>query len=116
VRLPNALAGEVWDGLLVTYKGKAVKSIKTAWRKSRARAGLDDEVQPYSIRHTAARYMRLQGVSGEDVAQQLGHRKMGVTGVYMQYDPRYLESACKALDGLTSQILPRRICGEPVSR
>jgi integrase len=105
VRLPNALAGEVWDGLLVTYKGKAVKSIKTAWRKSRARAGLDDEVQPYSIRHTAARYMRLQGVSGDSVSQQLGHRSLGVTGIYAGYDPRYLSDACCALDDLLCKVL-----------
>ena len=69
------------------------------------RTGLDNSVRPYSLRHTAARWMRLHGVSADEVAQQLGHRKLGSTGVYTEYDPQYLKTACEALDQLTCQIL-----------
>ena len=49
--------------------------------------------------------MRLHGVSADEVAQQLGHRKLGITGIYTEYDPQYLSAACQALDELTCQIL-----------
>jgi Phage integrase family len=105
VRLPRTLAGEVFDGWLITHKGEHAESIKTAWKAAVKRAGLDKSVRPYSLRHTAARWMHLQGVSADEVAQQLGHRKLGTTGVYPEYDPLYLKAACEALDRLTCQIL-----------
>jgi hypothetical protein len=49
--------------------------------------------------------MRLHGVPAEEVAQQLGHRRLGTTGVYTEYDPAYLKAACRALENLTCQIL-----------
>jgi integrase len=44
------------------YKNKRVKEVKAAWRRVRAAAGLDGAVQPYSLRHTVARYLRASGV------------------------------------------------------
>ena len=105
MRLPKTLAREVFDGWLITHKGEHAESIKAAWKAAVNRAGLDKNVRPYSLRHTAARWMRLQGVSADEVAQQLGHRKLGTTGVYTEYDPQYLKAACEALDRLTCQIL-----------
>ena len=49
--------------------------------------------------------MRLHGVPAEQVAQQLGHRRLGATGVYTEYDPEYLKAACEALDGLLQAVL-----------
>jgi hypothetical protein len=49
--------------------------------------------------------MPLHGVSADAVAQQLGHRKLGVTGVYTEYDPHYLSAACGALDSLLKAVL-----------
>ena len=107
VRPTVRLGGPVdrFEGFAVSFHGDRVKSIKTAWRKARERAGLDDRCLPYSLRHSAARWMRLQGVSGEEVAQQLGHRGMGVTAIYTEYDPEYLRNASAALYRLTCQIL-----------
>ena len=107
VRLPNALAQQPFNGWLIAHKGKHAESVKTAWKAAAKRAALDKNVRPYSLRHTAARWMRLHGVSTDEVAQQLGHRKLGSTGVYTEYDPQYLKAACVALDQLTCQILAR---------
>ena len=53
--------------------------------------------------------MRLHGVPAEEVAQQLGHRKLGTTGVYTEYDPEYLKAACEALDGLLQAVLAKSL-------
>jgi len=47
---------------LIMYKKKRAKEVKAAWRRVRAAAGLDGAVQPYSLRHTVARYLRASGV------------------------------------------------------
>jgi integrase len=67
---------------------------------ARDAAGLDARVTPYSLRHTAARWMRQQRVSEWDVATQLGHKRPGSTETYTAYDPDYLKDAAKALDKL----------------
>jgi integrase len=105
VKLPPILAGDVFEGWLVTYRGEHTDSIKTAWKAAVRRARLDAACRPYSLRHTAARWMRLHGVPAEEVAQQLEHRKLGQTRSYTEYDPAYLKAACRALDNLTCQIL-----------
>jgi integrase len=105
VRLPVTLSGEVFEGWLVQYRGQHVETLKRAWRAAVTRSGLDTSCRPYSLRHTAARWMRMHGVSADEVAQQLGHRKLGVTGVYTEYDPQYLSAACNALDNILKAVL-----------
>ena len=105
VRLPVTHSGEVFEGWLVQYRGRHVESVKTAWRAAVRRSGLDASCRPYSLRHTVARWMRMHGVSADEVAQQLGHRKLGITGVYTEYDPQYLSAACRELDNLLKAVL-----------
>ncbi len=50
------------------------------------------------------------------VAQQLGQRKPGTTGVYTEYDPGYLKAACATLDRLTQAIRPRKLPRRPRRR
>jgi len=103
VKMPDTLA-VILDGApddhLVTFKGKPVKSIKRAWRNLRERAGLDDRVNPYSIRHTMARHLRASGVPMEETAMQLGHkaRSFRTTELYAPYDPAYLSRATEAIE------------------
>jgi len=47
---------------IISYKQKPVNSIRSAWRLMRTEASLDNQVQPYSLRHTMARWMRSQSV------------------------------------------------------
>jgi integrase len=89
-----------FDGFLVVEKSRHVASIKRAWNVAREAAGLDERVTPYSLRHTAARWMRQQRASEWDVATQLGHKRPGTTETYIAFHPDYLKDAAKALDKL----------------
>jgi integrase len=105
VRLIPALASCSFRGNLIVEKSKPVHDVKSAWRTARAAADLDDKVNPYSLRHTAARWMRREGVSEWDTATQLGHRRPGVTERYTAYDPAYLKGAGEALDKLVNAVV-----------
>lgn len=72
VKLPPCLAGDFFEGRLVTDRGKPQHD-QERLKYRRAAAGLDTKVRPYSLRHTAARWICLKGVPAEEVAQQLGH-------------------------------------------
>ncbi|WP_352636720.1 tyrosine-type recombinase/integrase [Mesorhizobium sp. M0145] len=87
----------LWLVFILPYKTAPVQDVKTEWRAARVAAGLDDKVNPYSLRHTAARWMRREGVSEWDTATQLGHRRPGVTERYTAYDPAYLAAAGRPL-------------------
>lgn len=91
---------------VVAYGTRRVDSVKTSWRKARADAGLDDQVNPYSLRHTMARWLRKEGVAAWEVSAQLGHkrRELSITEIYAPYDPVYLASAAKAIDSFFTQL------------
>ncbi|TGT42799.1 hypothetical protein EN808_13030 [Mesorhizobium sp. M8A.F.Ca.ET.165.01.1.1] len=104
VRLIPALARMGFEGPLIVTKSAAVDSVKTAWRAARTEAKLDGRVQPYSLRHTAARWMRRHGVSEWDTSTQLGHRRPGTTETYTAFDPAYLNGAADALNKLVEAV------------
>ncbi|HEY3622811.1 MAG TPA: tyrosine-type recombinase/integrase [Roseiarcus sp.] len=109
VKMPHALATVLAgapSGRLVTFQGRPVKKINKAWRGMRAAAGLDEEVNPYSIRHTVARWMRQNGVPAWEVAGQLGHksRDYRTTELYAAFDPAYLQNAVRAIDLLFERL------------
>jgi integrase len=65
VKMPGTLATVLVgtpSGRLVTFQGCTVKKLNKAWRGMRTAAELDEEVNPYSIRHTVARWMRQNDV------------------------------------------------------
>ena len=74
----------------------------------REAAGLDGDVNPYSIRHTVARWMRQNGVPAWEVAAQLGHksRDYRTTELYAAFDPSYLSNAVRAIDRLFDGFAP----------
>jgi hypothetical protein len=94
------------SGWLVTFQGRSVKKINKAWRGMRKAAELDEEVNPYSIRHTVARWMRQNGVPAWEVAAQLGHksRDYRTTELYAAFDPAYLQNAVRAIDLLFERL------------
>ena len=103
VKLPNQLRPLIEcadDGFLITFRGKPVKSLKGSWRLLRKRVGLDQDVQPYSLRHTMARHLRASSVPAWEVAAQLGHRKTGlsITEKYASADPNFLNQSAKAIE------------------
>ena len=102
---PHLLAGAP-PGRLVTFHAYPVKKINKAWRGMRQAAELDAEVNPYSIRHTVARWVRQNGVPAWEVAAQLGHksRDYRTTELYAAFDPAYLQNAVRAIDLLFDKL------------
>jgi integrase len=105
VKMPDALATTLLhasEGRLITFRGQPVIKINKAWRGMREAAGLESDVNPYSVRHTVARWMRQHGVPAWEVAAQLGHksRDYRTTELYAAFDPAYLTNAVRAIDGL----------------
>ncbi len=107
VRLVERLKSEHPPETYVIGLGpQKMNNIRTSWRGARARAGLDKQVNPYSIRHTMARWMRKEGVSAWEVSAQLGHKRsdLSITEIYAPYDPTYLNEAVEAIDMLFAKI------------
>ena len=86
---------------------QARRDVKYAWRKVRNDLALDDEVVPYSLRHTVARHLRASGVDAWQVAAQLGHKQLGhsTTEIYAPFDPTYLADSVAVLDKYLKDIL-----------
>ncbi len=92
------------EGRLVTFRGRPVRKINEAWRAMRDAAGLDEDVNPYSVRQPVARWMRQNGLPAWEVAARLGHKSRGyrATELYAAFDPAYLSNAVRAPSTLYS--------------
>jgi integrase len=92
-------------GPLVAWRGKPIKSFKTAWRALRRRAWLPADVVPKTIRHTMATELRAANVPEAEIQGFLGHRAFGgKTEVYAKYRPDYLGEATQAIDGYMTRL------------
>lgn len=92
---------------VVEYHGGKIASTKTAWRALREAAGLGEDVNPYSIRHTMSRELRRRGVPSEQISIMLGHRPQNVSRmdlIYAPFEPGYCAQAAKAIDSIYADI------------
>lgn len=64
---------------IIDYKGQPVKSVKTALRKARERAGIESAVRLYDIRHLFASTMLAGGADLAAVSKLLGHASIATT-------------------------------------
>src|SRR5207249_2777128 len=46
-----------WEGPVVHFHGKPVASIKKSWRNTRAAIDLGEACNPYSLRHSVAKWL-----------------------------------------------------------
>ena len=95
------------SGHYVSYRGKPVRSILHMWRLTRAEAGLDRRVTPYSIRHGMAREMRKRRVPTEQISLFSGHLPDGsaaTTSIYAPYEPGFLADAVAAIESVMMEI------------
>jgi len=88
----------------VEWRGRPVKSIQKLFRDTRKRAGLSDDVSPYTIRHTMASQLRKRGVPQWEVQGFMGHKTGGTTEIYAKYDPSYLSEAARAIDAYFAEL------------
>lgn len=94
------------DGPLVQWKGQPIESFKTAFRRIRRDAGLEQDVVAKTIRHTMATWLRSQDAPEAEIEGMLGHRAFKrTTGVYAKYRPDYLGKARVAIDAYMVKIL-----------
>ncbi len=105
--LPWLLGDRDPNARYVTYGGGAIRSIVHMWRLAREEAGLDDKVQPYSIRHGMAREMRKRRVPTEQISLFLGHLPKGseaTTSIYAPYEPDYCAEAVAAIESVMAEV------------
>lgn len=98
------------SGPLVAWRGRAVADIKTGWRRLRKRAGLDDGVIPYLIRHTMATEARAAGAPPWEVEGWLGHKRPGTTERYAKYAPDYLGQTARIVETHLARLPLRSSC------
>lgn len=93
---------------VLMFRGEKVTKVRKGWDRAVERAELTGNVTPYSCRHTAAKWMRKEGVPPWEVAAQLGHRLPGYTMSerYAVFSPDYLEKAAAALEKLICLAVP----------
>jgi integrase len=101
----------VESGPIVSYRGEAVKSIKTAMRNLVSKAKLQGRVNSTSIRHTLGRYMEnVAKVPGREISVFLGHvpvAKKKSTRRYSgidPYAPEYMSNAIAAVDAFVREV------------
>lgn len=98
-------------GPVVEFWGERVQCIKTAWRATRRRSGLDKDCTPYSLRHSVGRWLRSQGVQPWECAAFLGHAMPGrtITEVYATSSPEHMRGVRAAIDSLLREVAPRPV-------
>lgn len=78
---------------VVEWEGLPVLSIKTAFGRAVAAAGLGDDVSPHTLRHSRATHMKRAGISSWEVAGALGMSEAMVEKVYGHMSPNFLRGA-----------------------
>jgi len=102
-------------GPVCQWNSRPLASAKTMLRKLAKDAGVVG-VTPYSLRKSAATWMRREGVPVADVRGMLGHKLGGVTDVYARFDPAYMRAAAESLDRLIRAVAPAWLASHlPVS-
>ena len=95
--LAEAQAGATGPAV-IEHAGAPVASIRTGFAAACRRAGLHS-VTPHTLRHTAATWMAMSGVSLAEIARMLGNSEAVAARVYAKHSPDYLRDAVAALSG-----------------
>jgi integrase len=77
----------------VEFNGKEVASVKTAFKRAVALAGLGPGVSPHTLRHTAATWLMQNGTDPWQAAGYLGMSVKTLLEVYGHHHPDYLKDA-----------------------
>ena len=83
-------------GPVFTYKGRDIKSWKTAWKGALRRAGIED-FRWHDLRHTAASWMVAKGIPLDVVQKILGHESIQTTMRYAHREDTARRAAVEAL-------------------
>ncbi len=84
-------------GPVFTYRGKAIKRVKTAFNHARMKSGLKD-VRFHDLRHTFASRLVQGGVPLYDVMHLTGHKSLAMVQRYAHLAPNYQDGAIQVLN------------------
>lgn len=84
-------------GPVFGFRGKPIKSVKTAFDRARDKAGLGD-FRFHDLRHTFASRLVQGGVPLYDVMHLMGHKSLDMVQRYAHLAPDYQTRAIQALD------------------
>ena len=88
-----AQRGQGSPALFLNSRGRAL-SRQSAWeiiQRAAARAGIDEDVSPHTLRHSFATHLLEGGASIRDVQELLGHASVQTTQIYTRVTPTTLK-------------------------
>jgi len=84
------------------YDGQPIKSLKTAWKHAKQRAGIATPIRLYDIRHYHITYALAGGADIRDLAERVGHTTPEmIVNVYSHLAKDILQNQPHALPSLT---------------
>lgn len=96
-------AGKTSGDCIVTYRGKPIASLKSAWQAAKKRAKITRRIRMYDIRHAFATNMLDNGADLKHVSILLGHKSVQQTvDTYQHTSKRLAEEALQKLPSILS--------------
>lgn len=80
---------------VVSFNGRRILKLRTAWERARDYAGLGPEVTPHIMRHTRATWLMHQGVPISEAAGSLGMSVATFERVYGHHHPDFQRRAAQ---------------------
>lgn len=93
-----------FDEPIITFKGKRVGSLKSAWNPAKKRAGITKRLRMYDFRHSFATKLLDNGADLKHVSSLLGHRSIQQTvDTYQHLSKRLSEDAIQRLPSVLNK-------------
>jgi len=92
------------SGFVVEYRGEPICGVRRSFREACIRAGLGDDVIPYTLRHTGATLLAANGVPLWQLSGMLGHSLQRTTEIYAKHCPEFMQEATDTTDRLYSNL------------
>ena len=91
---------------VIGLKQTRLGSPHESWNYAREKAGLDKQVNSYSLRHTISRELSRRQVSMYEIKSHLGHKpqELDITAVYAPYNPSFLKAAAAGIDSFFAEL------------
>ncbi|WP_230720164.1 tyrosine-type recombinase/integrase [Martelella mediterranea] len=83
----------------IEYHGRLILKERTAFKRARTLAGLDEAVTPHVLRHTCATWQRQRGEDIWAVAGFLGTSAKVISETYGHHSPEHLKTAKRRFRG-----------------
>lgn len=96
---------------IIHFRGKPVKSLRSAWRTCKKEAGITRRLRPYDLRHAFATYALDAGADIKSVADTMGHGDISMVLKHYQHGKEETRRATVELLPPLPQYVPK-ICAQ----